>query len=190
MTWHLAEDERSLLLKVARESIAARTTGDDVLDLAADPLSFVGGAFVTLRIADSLRGCIGETESCGSLVETVRHVAAAAASEDPRFPPVQRDELHRVVIEVSVLGPLEPCAGAEEIEVGRHGLVVEHGARRGLLLPQVAVEWGWDAHTFLAKTCIKAGLPPEGWRSAATLFTFEADVFSEADEGPRDSEGP
>jgi AmmeMemoRadiSam system protein A len=190
MTWHLADDERSLLLKVARESIAAKTTGCEVLDLAADPLSFNGGAFVTLRIADSLRGCIGETESSGSLVETVRHVAAAAASEDPRFPPLRPDELHRVVVEVSVLGPLEPCAGAEGIEVGRHGLVVERGARRGLLLPQVAVEWGWDAHTFLAKTCIKAGLPPGAWASETTLFTFEADVFSEPAAGPRDSEGP
>lgn len=190
MTWHLVEDERSLLLRVARESIAARTTSCEVPDLAADPPSFDGGAFVTLRIADSLRGCIGETESRGSLVETVRHVAAAAASEDPRFSPVHPDELHRVVIEVSVLGPLESCAGPEDIEVGRHGLVVEHGACRGLLLPQVAVEWGWDTYTFLAKTCIKAGLPPDAWRSEAALFTFEADVFSEADAGLRDSEGP
>ena len=190
MTAHLGADERRLLLRVARESIIATTTGQEVSRWVTDPLARDGGAFVTLRMSGTLRGCIGQTESRGSLLETVRHVAAAAAREDPRFLPVRPNELQRIVIEVSVLGPLKPCTGPHAIEIGRHGLVVEHGDSRGLLLPQVAVEWGWDSHTFVANACVKAGLQPDAWKSDAALFVFEADVFSETDAGSRDSAGP
>ena len=137
--------------------------------------------FVTLRISDALRGCVGQLEGRGSLVDTVQHVAAAAATEDPRFSPVRADELSEIVIEISVLGPVTPCSGPDAIEIGRHGVVVDAGPRRGLLLPQVAVEWGWDQQTFVAKTCVKAGLRPDAWTRDAALSIFEAEVFSEAD---------
>ena len=136
----LAAEERRTLLRIARASVTARVTA-----AAAPPVDStetrLGGAFVTLRIAQALRGCIGRVTADRPLVETVQHVAAAAASEDPRFPPVRAEEFGEVVIEVSVIGPLEVCAGPAEIEVGRHGVVVDDGPRRGLLLPQVAIEW-------------------------------------------------
>ena len=105
--------------------------------------------------------------------------AGDAATLDPRFPPLPLDDLPKVVLEISVLGPVEPVADSAEIEVGRHGLVVEQGTHRGLLLPQVPTEWGWDRATFVSQTCVKAGLAPDAWRSGARLFTFEADVFGE-----------
>ena len=94
------------------------------------------------------------------------------------------------MIEISVLGPLEPCAGPQAIEIGRHGLVIDDGPRRGLLLPQVAVERGWDAHTFVSQTCVKGGLRPDAWTRTAALSMFEADVFSEADAAASGSECP
>ena len=189
MTVFLAEHERLVLLRVARESATATVTGREV-DLQPAPSTREGGAFVTLHISDTLRGCMGQAEGRGSLVETVRHVAAAAATEDPRFLPVRVEELQQIVIEISVLGPLEPCSGSQVIEIGRHGLVVDDGSRRGLLLPQVAVECGWDAHTFVSKTCVKAGLKPDAWTGAVALSMFEADVFSEDDAGRSGSGGP
>jgi len=146
-------------------------------------LSQQGGAFVT-------PGMHRPGRDPGTLVETVHHVAAAAATQDPRFPPLRTDELGTLVIEISVLGPLEPCEGPHGIEIGRHGLVVEDGPRRGLLLPQVAVEWVWDSQIFASNTCLKAGLRPDAWKAAAKLFMFEADVFSEADEEPPGFPGP
>ncbi len=189
MTRLLAEHERQFLLRVARASATAIVTGRDI-DVTPMRSTRAGGAFVTLHISDALRGCIGHIEGRGSLAETVQQVAAAAATEDPRFPPVRVEELQQIVIEISVLGPLEPCSGPQAIEIGRHGLVIDDGSRRGLLLPQVAVERGWDAHTFVSKTCVKAGLRPNAWTRAAALSMFEADVFSEADVVASDSEGP
>lgn len=189
MTGLLAEHERQVLLWVARESATATVTGRDV-HLPPSPSSREGGAFVTLHLSDTLRGCMGQVEGQGSLIETVGHVAAAAASEDPRFPPVRVEELPQIVFEVSILGPLEACFGPQAIELGRHGLVVDDGERRGLLLPQVAVEWGWDAHTFVSKTCVKAGLRPDAWTRAAALSMFEAEVFRETGGGGSGSGGP
>ena len=177
----LAAEDRRTLLQIARGSVTARVTA-----AAAPPLDStltrLGGAFVTLRIAQALRGCIGRVTADRPLAETVQHVAAAAASEDPRFPPVRAEELGEVVIEVSVIGPLEVCGGPAEIEVGRHGVVVDDGLRRGLLLPQVAIEWGWDGHTFLTQTCVKAGLRPHAWKKGVQVFRFEAQVFGEGNE--------
>jgi AmmeMemoRadiSam system protein A len=107
----------------------------------------------------------------------------AACSADPRFPAVTAGELPDLDLELSLLGRLEPVSSADEIEVGRHGLVVEVGQRRGLLLPQVATEWGWDRETFLAHTCEKAGLPKEAWKRDAKLWRFEAEVFHEGGPG-------
>jgi AmmeMemoRadiSam system protein A len=137
------------------------------------------GVFVSLHKGDALRGCIGHIEPDHPLSLAIPRAAVAAASTDPRFAPVTADELSALLIELSILAPLERIAGLGEIEVGRHGLVVESGWKRGLLLPQVAVEWGWDAEVFLAQTCHKAGLPPDAWKSAAVFWRFEAEVFSE-----------
>jgi uncharacterized protein (TIGR00296 family) len=107
----------------------------------------------------------------------------SAASADPRFPAVAASELDELHIELSILGPLERISGVDQVEIGRHGLVVEHGWRRGLLLPQVATDWELDAETFVAQTCHKAGLAPDAWKEEATLWRFEAEVFGERGKG-------
>lgn len=137
------------------------------------------GVFVTLKRTGELRGCIGTLACRGPLSQEVARVAVSAAREDPRFAPVSPAELHDLEVEVSVLGPLERIdpLDANAIEVGRHGLVVEQGHHRGLLLPQVAIEWNWDRQTFLAQTCRKAGLPLDAWRHGAAVYRFEAEVF-------------
>lgn len=146
------------------------------------PDDFRAGAFVTLRMNGALRGCIGYPEPQLPLIEVVERCAVSAAISDPRFPPVTVFEWSSIDLEISVLGPIELVRDVSEIEVGRHGLVVELGRRRGLLLPQVATEWNWDATEFAAQTCVKAGLPRDAWRKGATLFKFEAEVFAEDQE--------
>ncbi len=148
---------------------------------ARGTLSAPGAAFVTLTKNGRLRGCIGYTEAVAPLFKVVQECAVAAATEDPRFPPVSSNELPSLRIEISVLTPLVPIL-PEEVEVGRHGLMVSQGGMRGLLLPQVPVEWGWDRETFLDQTCVKAGLPPSAWRHGATLRSFTAEVFGEEEK--------
>ena len=145
------------------------------------PPDFRAGAFVTLRIGGHLRGCIGYPEPDLPLVVVVDRCAVSAALSDPRFPPLTDAEWPDVDLELSVLGPIERVTNLDEIVVGRHGLVVEFGRRRGLLLPQVAVEWKWDAIEFAAQTCVKAGLPRDAFQKGAKLFKFEAEVFGEHD---------
>jgi uncharacterized protein len=139
------------------------------------------GAFVTIKRQGRLRGCIGTLECRRPLAEEVARVAVSAAREDPRFEPLRASELDGLEIEVSILGPLESIDpfDPDAFQIGRDGLVVEQGSRRGLLLPQVATERGWDRETFLAQTCVKAGLPPDGWRQGATVYRFAADVFGD-----------
>lgn len=140
------------------------------------------GAFVTLRVkaTGDLRGCIGLVEPREPLREAVRRAAIGAAFHDPRFPPVQPRELPALAIDVSVLGPLQPSA-PEAVVVGRHGVLVRKGARSGLLLPQVAVEQGWDRETLLEQACRKAGLPQDSWSEpGCALFVFETTSYSES----------
>jgi uncharacterized protein len=176
--------DRRLLLQLAREAIAAHVVSalppaPDIIGVLARP----GGAFVSIHNHGELRGCIGHIEADEPLGRVVLRCAVAACSTDPRFAGVTASELSELQIEVSLLGPLEPIAGAEDIEIGRHGLMVERGFNRGLLLPQVAVEWHWDSETFLAHTCHKAGLPHDAWKKGARIWRFEAEVFSEAGSG-------
>ena len=182
----LNKDERADLLRLARRSIAARLEG------VGNPAEGAGngpgdrvlaGAFVSLHLHGDLRGCIGYPWGDRVLREVVAQCAAQAATEDPRFPPLSPDELTEVGIEISVLGGIEVIKDVSEIVVGRHGLIAEQGYRRGLLLPQVASERQWDRETFLAHTCMKAGLDPDAWKHGARLFRFEAEVFGEV---PRD----
>ena len=158
----------------------------DHLGLASEPrpvfesrtLSEELGAFVTLKREGRLRGCIGNIVGNGPLVATIERMAGAAAFEDPRFPPLKAEELADLDIEVSVMGPLTPCPDPELVEVGRHGLYIRKSMHSGLLLPQVATEWGWDRETFLDQTCVKAGLPKGSWRKSKTeIWWFEAVIF-------------
>jgi AmmeMemoRadiSam system protein A len=175
-----SEPDRRRLLEIARRAIEAHTANRPLpVPDVSGVLGTRGGAFVTLHTGSELRGCIGHVEADQPLGEVVPRCAIAAASEDPRFPPVTENELRRLVIELSLLGMLEPLAGPAEVEIGRHGLVASQGGRRGLLLPQVAVEWDWDAEAFLAHTCHKAGLLRDAWKRGANLWRFEAEVFAE-----------
>ena len=176
----LEPHERQALLQLARRAIAARLEGRPVdAPATVGGLAQRTGAFVTIRHNNRLRGCLGSVEPDTPLVEVVARCAGDAATQDPRFPPLPLEDLPEVVLEISVLGPVEAVADFAEVEVGRHGLVVEQGTLRGLLLPQVPTEWGWDRETFVSQTCVKAGLAPDAWRTGARLFTFEADVFGE-----------
>jgi AmmeMemoRadiSam system protein A len=177
----LTAEERDALLQAARESIAAHfQRRRPQLPAATGALAEKRGAFVTLHRGDGeLRGCVGMMRSDRPLLETVARMAVASATEDGRFDPVTEAELDGLKIEVSALGPLEPIR-PEEVEVGRHGLLIAYGGRRGVLLPQVPVEHGWDRETFLAHTCWKAGLPEDTWRKPEVeLLGFTATVFSE-----------
>jgi AmmeMemoRadiSam system protein A len=177
----LTAGEREVLLRTARESIAAHfQRRRPPLPATTGALAERRGAFVTLHGKDGeLRGCVGLMRSDQSLLETVARMAVAAATEDGRFDPVTEAELGELKIEVSALGPLEPIR-PEAVEVGRHGLLISYGGRRGVLLPQVPVEHGWDRETFLAHTCGKAGLPEDTWRKPGIeLLAFTAAVFGE-----------
>jgi len=138
---------------------------------------------VTLRLAGRLRGCIGVVVAQIPLALTVVRCAAAAACEDPRFPPVSLQEAEDLELEISLLDPPRPVSDPAEIEVGRHGLVITDGNHRGLLLPQVAVEQGWDRITFLREVCRKASLDPDAWRRGAHLELFGAQIIPA--EGPK-----
>ena len=178
----LSEAEKQFLLKVARRSVesAVRNSPEFETTTSLPPLSEPCGAFVTLRIANSLRGCIGYVDPIKPLLETVRIVSAKAALEDTRFAPISPDELPDVWIEISVLSPMQRISRIEEIEVGKHGVVVQLGRLRGLLLPQVAVEFGWNRETFVSQTARKAGLPADCWNEPGVqVYIFSAEIFSE-----------
>ena len=183
----LTDAAQQSLLQRAREVITCAVSskpypsrGDSPSNVAgAIPFELHGGAVVTLRIGGALRGCIGYPEPLLPLIDAVERCAVSAAFSDPRFPPLTHDELAGVALEISVLGPIEPVGDISEIEIGRHGLIVELGRRRGLLLPQVAIEWKWDGVEFASQTCVKAGLPRDAWRNGAELLKFEAEVFGD-----------
>ena len=176
----LTGEQRRALLDLARASVASQVTGG--VAVAPGPLELpdASGVFVTIKRRGQLRGCLGTLQNRAGLAAEVARCAADSASEDPRFPPVSRDELPDLTLEISVLGPLESIdARPDAFTIGVHGLVAEQGLHRGLLLPQVATEWGWDSEQFLRQTCVKAGLPPDAWRRGARFFRFAAEVFGD-----------
>ena len=176
----LTDAEKSYLKDLVRLVIAAKLAGKapDLPTPDSETLGRKLGAFVTLTIDGNLRGCIGHIVGDQPLFATIAAMAEAAAFGDPRFPPLTRQEFDRVAIEISILGPLEPCPDPARVIVGRHGLLARRGGRSGLLLPQVPVEWGWNREEFLQHTCRKAGLPTDCWtRPDAQLYWFEAVVF-------------
>lgn len=185
----LSEATRRQLLDLARATLEAQFAGEAPPRLASDrsePFGESRALFVTLRRDGRLRGCIGTLAPEGDLARTVPKFALRAAFEDPRFPPLAAHELPGCAIEISVLTPPRLVENVEDIVVGRDGLILELGARRGLLLPQVATEWGFDRETFLSELSQKAGLPPDAWRDpGARLFSFQAEVFSEEELASR-----
>jgi AmmeMemoRadiSam system protein A len=182
----IPENQREALLALARRAIEVYLREGRRLCPGADYPPIVPearGAFVTLHTRQGeLRGCIGTILPVAPLDETVSRMAVSAAVEDPRFPPVSLGELPSLRVEISALTVPAPVSDPEAIIVGRHGLIVTRGHRKGLLLPQVPTEWGWDRRQFLEHTCAKAGLPPGAWRDPATkLEWFEAEVWGEKD---------
>ncbi len=184
-TAEYSQPERELLLRLAHQSIEAALEGKK-LDLTAPNahLDEMRGAFVTLHLQERLRGCIGYIVPQHSLYRTVAEAARAAAFEDPRFQPVTTDEAGRLAVEISILSPPQPIR-PEEVVVGLHGLIVTKGGRRGVLLPQVPVEWNWDRETFLSQTCLKAGLASDAWLQGVDLQAFTAEVFGDESPGVR-----
>ena len=183
----LSEETRQQLLALARGTLEAHFRGEPPPRLSSDRAETFGdprAVFVTLRMGDRLRGCIGTLAPEGDLARTVPRFALRAALEDPRFPALTAQELSECTIEISVLTAPHPLEDPEEIVIGRDGLILEFGGRRGLLLPQVATEWEFDRTTFLGELSRKAGLPPEAWRQpGAKLWSFQAEVFSEEERG-------
>jgi uncharacterized protein len=177
----LTESQQHILLRLAREALAesVRTGSFSAIEPPADAPCEKCGAFVTLHGETRLRGCVGHIVSVKPLYQTVRECARSAALDDSRFDPVEPEELPRLHLEISVLSPLADIA-PDQIEVGHHGLFVSRGGMRGLLLPQVAVEWKWDRERFLSETCRKAGLPEDEWRRGARIQAFTAQIFSES----------
>lgn len=181
--WQLNKIEQSFLLSLARQSIDGCLSGGpppSPQKVPPGPLEEAHGAFVTLTQHGRLRGCIGYTLPFKPLFETIMDCAVAAATRDPRFAPLSADELPRTEIEISVLSPFFEIRGVEEIEVGKHGLMVSRGGQQGLLLPQVATEYHFNRERFLEQTCLKAGLPETAWKEPETkILAFTAFVFSE-----------
>lgn len=176
-------EERRLLLRIAHRSILSFFREQpEAEDSYSAHLKEPRGVFTTLHLGGDLRGCVGYAMPVLPLVVAVAETAKAAAFEDSRFAPVSGDEASELEISLSVLSPLFPVK-PEEVQVGRHGLVASFGGYRGLLLPQVPVECGWDRETFLEQSCRKAGLPMDAWHKGAKFEAFTAEVFGDADVG-------
>lgn len=186
MASELSVKEQEALLSIAREAIvhAVRHQEWEPEPREEKALNRRSGCFVTIKQNGQLRGCIGNFQSELPLFREVAKMAAASATQDPRFYPMQEGDLANFRIEISVLSPLEKIGDIDEIEVGRHGIYLEKGFHRGVLLPQVAVEHGWNRETFLKQTCVKAGLPTNAWQNPdADIYIFSAQVFGEQDSG-------
>ncbi|HEY0196337.1 MAG TPA: TIGR00296 family protein [Methanobacterium sp.] len=185
----ISNEEGEFLVKLARSTIESYLKEKIILNVpedTPDTLKEEMGAFVTLNSKGQLRGCIGYPEPIKPLVNTVIEVAISAAIQDPRFPPVTPDELDDISVEVSVLTKPEvievdkPSEYPEKINVGEDGLIVESCFGRGLLLPQVPVEWQWNVGEFLSNTCMKAGLNPDCWLDTEIkIYKFKSQIFEE-----------
>ena len=179
---YLNKEEKKKLMEIAKLSVTEAVTGKRQFlpNVTEERLKENCGAFVTLKENGQLRGCIGYIQAVKPLFETIKDVAKSAAVNDYRFNPVTQEELGKLEYEISVLTPLKRIKDINEIEVGKHGLVMKRGFDSGLLLPQVATEYNWDRETFLKETCRKAGLPQDAWKDKATeIYTFSAEVFGE-----------
>lgn len=179
----LTERDKIELLNISRTTVESYLHGKSIpsFEVNSPALKQKRGAFVSLHKGWVLRGCIGVIIPEKLLYETVIDMSVASATQDPRFPSVEASEIPEIIIEISALTPLNKVQDITEIEVGRHGLFIVKGLHRGLLLPQVAVEHGFDRDTFLDQTCLKAGLPSGSWKDGAEIYVFGAEVFNEGD---------
>ncbi len=178
----LTKEEKEYLLKIARQSIELAVKGNQPPQPVDCPENLLhpSGAFVTIHKFGDLRGCIGFVEAVKPLVETIIETAAHAAINDPRFLPLSDEDLEDIEIEISVLSSLKLIKDVNEIQVGEHGIFMEEGFNRGLLLPQVATEYSWDRETFLNQTARKARLPINAWKKNTTkIWIFTAEIFNE-----------
>ncbi|NIO48820.1 MAG: AmmeMemoRadiSam system protein B [Candidatus Aminicenantes bacterium] len=175
----LSLEEKTELLRLARSAINQFIREKKIINYSTENLNFLAkkGAFVTLKRKGYLRGCIGFIEPVAPLYQTVIHTSVYAACRDQRFPPVSAEELDDLEIEISVLSPLKKIHDPSLVRVGKHGLVISKGNKKGLLLPQVPVENNWSRETFLKQACMKAGLPPNTWKSGADIYIFEAIIL-------------
>lgn len=187
---NLGKKDGKLLIEIARKSISSNLDGNGDIFLAVDDslkkkFSENGAGFVTLNIGGELRGCIGYTEALFPLWETIAKAAQSAAFQDPRFPPLSKEEFEKIKIEISVLTKPEEIKGKKEdfpkkIKIGKHGLIVESDKRAGLLLPQVFTEYNVDSEKALEMTCQKAGLPNSAWKEpGCKVYSFSAQIFEE-----------
>lgn len=176
-----SDAQRAELLAIARRAVCDQVHGLPVSDATSRDAALLapGAAFVTLTQAGSLRGCIGYVHAIRPLAETIAHCAAAAATSDPRFSPVAARDLPDLHLEISVLSPLRRILDPGEVQVGLHGVHISKDDRRGLLLPQVATEFGWDRETFLRQVCIKAGLASDAWRRGAEIQVFTVERITD-----------
>ena len=177
----LTKKERKELLKIARETVVEYVTNRKVPTVVTTSpgLNLHSGCFVTIKQKGELRGCIGNFISEQPLYLLVQEMAVSAATRDPRFYPMKSEDLADFTLDISVLSPLERAASVEEIQVGTHGIYIVKGSNRGVLLPQVATEYGWNRDQFLQHTCIKAGLPQDAWQGECDIYIFSAQVFGE-----------
>lgn len=178
-----SKEDKSLLFRIARESIEATLAGREVEPIKEDQvpptLKNNYGAFVTLKIGDDLRGCIGQFVSNDPLFEAVQQSAVASAFEDPRFESLTEAEYKKVSIEITVIGPMKRINDIGEISLGMHGIYIKKGSRAGTMLPQVAIENGWDVEEFLSYTSkYKAGIGSDGWKTAE-IYVYEGLVLDE-----------
>jgi AmmeMemoRadiSam system protein A len=177
----LTKKEQRDLLKIARETIVSYVSSVKVpaIETASRGLNLESGCFVTIKQGGQLRGCIGNFISDRPLYQLVQEMAVSAATRDPRFYPMKQQDLVDFELEISVLSPLERISSVDEIRVGVHGIYLAKNSFRGVLLPQVATEYGWDRDTFLKHTCLKAGLPENAWQNDCEIYIFSALVFGE-----------
>lgn len=181
MDFSLTDDEKTILLKTAREKIKTDLSlGKADYPAPTEKMQQILGAFVTLHNSGMLRGCIGNIVGRKPLIKTILSMAHAAAFDDPRFPALTPEEYDKIDIEISVLSPLHRISSITEIQTGVHGVYITRGFNSGVLLPQVATEQGWNRDTFIKHTCMKAGLPQDAWQDPSTIIEiFSAVIFSE-----------
>ncbi len=178
----LSEANASVLLEIARDAINHQIQNKDFSPSPREEKEFNerSGCFVTIKQNGRLRGCIGNFQAKQPLFREVAEMAAASASQDPRFPSMQAQDLNNFTLEITVLSPLMKISNIDQIQVGTHGIYIENGANHGVLLPQVATEYGWDKTNFLRQTCLKAGLPDDAWQHPDTeIYIFSGQVISE-----------
>lgn len=178
----LTPSDSIALLEIARAAIEHQINSETYSPAPREEkkLNDRAGCFVTIKQHEQLRGCIGNFQSQQPLYREVAEMAAASATKDPRFPPMQKKDLNHFSLEITVLSPLQKIDNREQIIVGEHGIYIEKGLNRGVLLPQVATDYDWDNNVFLQQTCIKAGLDADAWQSTdADIYIFSGQIIKD-----------